>query len=587
MILKQTHIVPNMLPEKSYWKCIPRWRNFHHLPLKERRNQQDLRVLAYTFTDTLSHHNVTLNAGMQALVELDFGVIAMDTQELDVGEMHFNNSLSIIKNIANEPEILIITITLYSAIGILLSKKDPDKSRIYLEKAEAFYKNVKSNNLQIMDCESCFRNMESDDEPSAELTFEKKFTLALYYLAQIYHELGDSLKSSIYCHVTLQRQLEFNDYEPIDWALNAATLSQFFIEKKGFKQARHLLAASSYVLDKYESELNAVPATLRNEEHDAKMETFKHRASDIARCWAKYGLVLLEASKDRLLNDTESTCSLQTDLTKMKLEAHSTISSKDLQNLCFPSLEVSKYEREITDQFLLTLSDAAKIIPNIQKWLNKALLYCTLEQCASEYMKISLDKADMYDGLIFFDGNPDNKCKLYKKQADILEPVVRAVNPVYYMQYCRQIWYKLGTVYTEMLRIKMDKLKDENARPSDAVVSKINSLIDKGISSFQLYIDSFKPSATDGVLDRVPEESEITFLRAHFHTGVLSNKFITLDKAKQLENCEKSLNYYKTVVDYADRHPECKSSIAPELGMMKEMLTLLPLQILMLKHEID
>lgn len=68
---------------------------------------------------------------------------------------------------------------------------------------------------------------------------------------QIYGTLKDELRSSVYCHNTLKRQLESKDYDPIEWALNAATLSQFFMTRNGFKQARHHLAAASYVLEKY------------------------------------------------------------------------------------------------------------------------------------------------------------------------------------------------------------------------------------------------------------------------------------------------------------------------------------------------
>lgn len=76
----------------------------------------------------------------------------------------------------------------------------------------------------------------------------------LKLLLQIYGSLKDHLKSAVYCHNTLKRQLESKDYDAIEWALNAATLSQFFMERNGFRQARHHLAAASYVLDKYSDE---------------------------------------------------------------------------------------------------------------------------------------------------------------------------------------------------------------------------------------------------------------------------------------------------------------------------------------------
>lgn len=40
-------------------------------------------------------------------------------------------------------------------------------------------------------------------------------------------------KAAHYCHSTLKRQLEYNAYHPMEWAINAATLSQFYINKVG------------------------------------------------------------------------------------------------------------------------------------------------------------------------------------------------------------------------------------------------------------------------------------------------------------------------------------------------------------------
>jgi hypothetical protein len=34
-----------------------------------------------------------------------------------------------------------------------------------------------------------------------------------------------------------------------------------------------------------------------------RRERFKHRSADVARCWAKYGLLLLSNSKERLMSE--------------------------------------------------------------------------------------------------------------------------------------------------------------------------------------------------------------------------------------------------------------------------------------------
>lgn len=61
--------------------------------------------------------------------------------------------------------------------------------------------------------------------------FEKAYTHTLYYLAQVYQHLEMIEKAAQYCHTTLKRQLEYCGYYPVEWALNAATLSQYYLSK--------------------------------------------------------------------------------------------------------------------------------------------------------------------------------------------------------------------------------------------------------------------------------------------------------------------------------------------------------------------
>lgn len=42
---------------------------------------------------------------------------------------------------------------------------------------------------------------------------------------------GENERAATYCHSTLQRQLKLNQFSPMEWALNAATLSQYYITK--------------------------------------------------------------------------------------------------------------------------------------------------------------------------------------------------------------------------------------------------------------------------------------------------------------------------------------------------------------------
>lgn len=73
--------------------------------------------------------------------------------------------------------------------------------------------------------------------------FEMAYTHTLYYLAQVYKNLEQFERAGKYCHSTLQRQLELNQFVPLEWAINAATLSQYYITKVHiYKPLREILA---------------------------------------------------------------------------------------------------------------------------------------------------------------------------------------------------------------------------------------------------------------------------------------------------------------------------------------------------------
>lgn len=515
--------------------------------------------------------------------------ISIETEELSVGEKHLKKCEEVINKYELEPEMILVTLNMLNEFGLFWSEREPDKSKQFLEKAELCYNQFKSSNVAPIDIHDVFRtNIVAYDTELGFKNLEKVYTLTLYYLAQIYGALKDTLKSAVYCHITLKRQLQSDDYELIEWALNAATLSQFFMEKNGFKQARHHLAASSYMLQIYENKLNL--ETEHNEEYDAKVETFKHRSADVARCWAKYGLLLLSNSRERLLQHTEDidvNCTLSTDLEKLELGCNSTVSHENLTNLEFKTLDVRECENQITDQFLLTFDDARKVFLNIKLWLEKAHSYYTLNNLASDYIEIVQDQVQMYLNLAFFEDNPENQAKMHKRRADLLEKVLKEVNPTYYMQYCKQMWFELAQAYGEILHIKLDKLKESNERPSPQTLSKINSLVDKGIEQYNNFINSFVDISTQNFPETIDKDYEKPFLQAYFNIGALNSRYISLDKSINLKHVKASLDYYKKVIAYCDKNSRAIEVIPTEISICKELTSLLPIKIAKLTLEIS
>ena len=196
---------------------------------------------------------------MFGVVSLNLGLISIDTEELSTGEEQLTNCVENLSEDSLKPEVILILVTALNQLGILWSERaDPEKAKEFLERAENLYEEFTKNpSSSAVSFQDLFRTCSPEvPQPDTENMLEKLYTLTLYYLAQIYGTLNDLVKSAAYCHTTLKRQLESKDFDPIDWALNSATLSQYFVGKNAFSQARHHLAAASYILDQYEADLN-------------------------------------------------------------------------------------------------------------------------------------------------------------------------------------------------------------------------------------------------------------------------------------------------------------------------------------------
>lgn len=517
---------------------------------------------------------------MLGAVLLNIGIINMETEELTASEKVLMEAVDLLSPNSSKPEIVTTLLNVYNNLGILWSNRDePNKAKTFLLGAKTLYEAFKCT----MQLPLPIEHINNDGNVGDFMLLEKAYTLTLYYLAQVYGSLKQNLKSAIYCHVTLRRQLQYSDYEPIDWALNSATLSQFFAEQNGFFQSRHHLAASSTILEQYEEKLLATDS---NEEvHLAKLETFKHRSADVARCWAKYCILLMIASKTRLMNDAERTSDDITDLSNLTLEDNENICGGDMKSLIFPDLDVSKYQNKITDKFLLTYQDAREVFLCCQTWLNKAKEYYKLDTLASDYIKLIQDSSMSYSYLAFFEEDDERRAKMHKRRIDLLEDLIKEINPMYYLQYCRQLWFELGEVYSDILSIKLEKLNKTQEKPTPHLVMKVNMLSEKSIENYEHFLNSVKDK--DGNLPKKLDHDLIRpVVSAYAYIGWNSMKRIGVDKAMQLSHVQKSYDSYLAVVDICKNDKDAATMMHEEFSLCQEMIQVLPIKIKRLEHDV-
>ncbi|XP_053675850.1 KIF-binding protein [Anopheles nili] len=450
------------------------------------------------------------------------------------------------------------------------------ESKQYLDQAKDIYMEAKEQELQPLTMADLFGTKDEVEKGKGLKLLESNHTLTLYYLAQVFGFLNNLEDSARFCHMTLRRQLEYNEYEHIDWALNAATLSQYYFPKNHLSQARHLLAASTFILNRYETDV--IEKITNPEERAEKEDTLRYRMADVGRCWAKYGLHILATSKERLSvdDDPDDDAPKEAPLTPVKKMDR------------FVGLDLTAYEGQVTDEFCLTFDDAKLVMLNSLSWLKKAKEYYTKETAASQYAIILQDIASLYKHLAAFDEDDGNQCKLFKRGADQLEEIVEILNATYYLTICREAWYELGLTYSNMLNVKLSQLDElqSNERPTPHALNKINHLCEKSIRNFQKFVDSYKISLdTLELPENIDEDEMQPILYAFFHIGRLYYRIITPDKRLKLKNVENSLFFYKRFAECC-LNERMKPLFAQEVGVCKEMISLLPLKIEKLKSEI-
>ncbi|XP_014227471.1 KIF1-binding protein homolog [Trichogramma pretiosum] len=556
---------------------------------------KELRHLLLTCSTTSDAEQYKVDC-MLGIVYLDEGILALDAEELNTGEELLMNCINTLNKYDVKKENILPTLRALNQLAILWSKREQTlTAKEYIDKAVRIYEEYQlkdeADNTPI-DAPTLFE-VEDVSTNSTKDELEKLHTLTLYYLAQVYGALEDLFKSAIYCHMTLKRQLEMNDYDSIDWSLNTATLSQFFMESKGFKQARHHLAAATLILQKHEDHLKSLSSKEPADEAEseliaAKWEIYNHRKADVSRCWAKYGILLMRDSRDRLIAASQGYPSCAADDTNVKDPKADTtpISQKLLDSFKFHSIEkdIEDIANNITDKYLLDFDDAKKVFLNVQKWLEEAKSYYTLEDQASEYVQIIQDMSELYRYLIFFEESDDRQAKMHKRRIDLLEGVVKQLNETYYLSVCQQIWIELGETYSEILNIKLDRLKDKDEKPTVHLITKVNNLAKSAILNYKKFIDSVALSKKD---NRFPEEFVKPVLTSYYHIGRLYNVFITGDKLVKLENTKKSWEAYKFVAEYCKKNMKPEELKETEYSLSIDFADLLPVKIAKLTRELS
>ncbi|KAM7423960.1 hypothetical protein PAMA_000357 [Pampus argenteus] len=532
---------------------------------------------------------VGLRAAKLGAVEYYLGVNHVDTEELSAGQEHLMNCIKLLERYRVSSENVSLFIHVRNQLGILWAGRDEtETAQGFLETAEAIYQRyMKEDGSPPTDMTEYFT---TEDKTHQERTkrFELAYTHTMYYLAQVYKNLGQTERAATYCHSTLQRQLQLNQYSPMEWALNAATLSQYYITKGRYMEGRHCLSAAT-VISGLAGEAPSEAAAQESETESERREHLSQKRAEIARCWIKYCLNLLQDAK-KLLEDNigELDTDRQEELKRARRLEEEEEEKGRKSALLFGSEDtfdlIASLEEKVSSLFPLDFTEARAVFLVGQNYVTQAKEYFQMDGYVTDHIEILQDHSSLFRALAFFEEDLERRCKMHKRRVDMLEPICNDLNSQYYLMIRRQLMFELAETYSEMMdqKLTLANRQADSQSLDNHSIKKFNHLCSASAKYFQMFLDSLR--SPEGKLpEHLEEEVVRPALVARFRVARLYNKLICSLPSAQLENLNKALENYKYVVQYCESHPEAAATVETELELSKEMIGLLPLKINRLK----
>ncbi|CAG9781692.1 unnamed protein product [Diatraea saccharalis] len=345
---------------------------------------------------------------------------------------------------------------------------------------------------------------------------DKIITNNVQMQAFLYNKLNIPEKYTLYNHTALRRQLEMKEGTPQDWALRAARLGNYFTYLNEMGNARHHLCAAYHVLRTCHDNCKLIPGEFVLQKADFEMHFL-----ELSHHWVKYGLTLFKLSKKVILNRYFSQPTSRSDLWRTvdllednhfeNAEKFDEDNSKDSgaekedcnvkrdKLFTFPSLNLTETENRVPLKMVTDSEEARKLFAFTHKWLMRAKHYYDFEHHSAQYITCSLQLAELYEHLAFFERNIDNQYSIQKRRAEVLE-ILNTLLKTCDNQMSVQIDVirELSQVQLELMALNLQKLWREESQTNilnldtdaDTIINSLGSESNKTLTEKTLNASS-------------------------------------------------------------------------------------------------
>lgn len=476
--------------------------------------KNDIRVLSCEL-EVLGKENQ--DAFVRSLAMEGYLVILMvKTMPLTISEKNsmLQNIYDKLKVHALRNECLFIFLRVQNLLCYYLIQLDQTtQAQAILEHMEELYEHinkVKAN--KYLDAEDLFTS-----KPLSELKYvhpekiDKVITNNVQMQAFLYNKLNIPEKYTLYNHTALRRQLEMKEGTPQDWAVRTARLGNYFTYLNQVGNARHHLCAAYHVLRTCHDNCKLMPEEFVHQKSD-----FELHFLELSHYWVKYGLTLFKLSKKKVLSKYFSRPSSKADLWKsVDMRSKSFTEEREINKACveklsegdfnpnklyeFPSLDLKEKETNVPMDIVSKIEDARKLFAFTHKWLIRAKSYYDIEHNPAQFISCSLQLAELYEHLAFFERNVDSQYILQKRRADVLETLsclLKTCDNTTNIQI--DVIRELSQVQLELMALNLQKLWREESQTNlvnldndaDSIIHSLDSESNKTITEKTLNASS-------------------------------------------------------------------------------------------------
>ncbi|XP_018579803.1 KIF1-binding protein-like [Anoplophora glabripennis] len=397
---------------------------------------------------------------MKASILYENAKISLTINQFQKAKEYLENSLNLIKDHAENDQIAFLYLRVVNYLAYILSRLG--KLEIAQSLLEKVIDKGITSNPKVYSTEDLFSDTKTD-ENIGKLKIDKLMINNMQMLGWVYGKVGLKELYAEMQHKCLQKELDLNDGDPVQWAMKCYRLASLLLTECKWVLARYHLAAAQAVLDPLEVGFTPNPLIYRAQ-------------AELARVWVNYGLHLFSISKkaclERRLNDESDIIDLE----------KSPQTKEDVGNSTFNDLEVSVPNVPVTE--ILNIQEAKSLFTNTHKWIKRARLYYTLRDYPIQYVNIVLELSELYRLLAFYEVDVDSAYNLQKKRYDTLETlsgILKEVRPNCYAAVSVELIREIIDVQIELMNLNLKKLynpdRETNLNESD-IKRRVDTLND-------------------------------------------------------------------------------------------------------------